>query len=323
MTRFLSTLLFSTFAICLFNSCEQVLETDIYAGENQLVMVSNFTADNQLQVVVTSTKPLSGNSKEYEVITNAVVRIYQGDNLLEELSLTMPDPNSDIPPTYISLDFTAEVGSSYTLTASAPGYETIKATNIIPKGTAVGNIGFNNTLSLKDTETANVDFSVDLSFQDDPDETNYYHILFYQQLLGYRIDVKTDGSFDTITVATNERANLDVNLLGEDIPYIEFLGGQSLLMKDESFAGEEVNLTIEGNFNFNIEKHLPGTFSVEIRTVSEAYYLYYTTLVNQNQSNNNNPDLLGEQVPVFDNVENGNGIFAGYSSNTTNFSLGE
>lgn len=320
MTRFFNTLLFSALAISFFNSCEQVLEADIYPSENQLVMVSNFTSDNQLQVVVSSTKPLSGDSREFNAVTNAVVRIYQEDNLLEELSLVMPEPGSIAPPTYISLDFTPEVGSSYTLTASAPGYETIKATNIIPKGTNVGDVGFNNVLSLKDTETANVDFSVDLSFQDDPNETNYYHILFYQQLLGYRIDVKSDGSFDTITVQTNERAELDVSLLGDDIPYIEFLGGQSLLMKDESFDGQEVNLTIEGNFNFNIEKHLPGTFSVEIRTVSEAYYLYYTTLVNQSHASS---DLPGDHVPVFDNVENGNGIFAGYSSSTTNFSFGE
>ncbi|MFT4760300.1 MAG: hypothetical protein ACI9XO_004649 [Paraglaciecola sp.] len=321
MTRYFYTLLCSGLAIFVLNSCEQVLEADIGSVENQLVMVSNFSADNQLEVVVTSTKIIADNTDETKVVTNAIVRIYQGTNLLEELILKMPALDSDFPPTYVSLDFVPEVGSVYTLTASAPGYESISASNIIPKGTAVGNIGFNNTLDIKNEELADVNFSIDLNFQDDPTENNYYHILFYQQLLGYRIDVKPNGDFDTISTQTSELAELDLQVLGNDIPFTRFLGEQSLLIKDDSFDGEEVNLTVEGNFSFNIEKHLLGNFSVEIRTVSEAYYLYYTTLSNQSQVDTGatGDSLPQDDVPVFDNVQGGTGIFAGYSSNTTFF----
>lgn len=321
MFRFFYTLFLSTFTILSFNSCEQVLEADIGSVENRLVMVSNFSADHQLKVVVTSTKAIADNEAEAEVVTNAIVRVYEGTELLEELMLKMPDADSNLPPTYISTDFTPEVGTVYTLTASAQGYESIKASNIIPKGTAVGTIGFNNTLDVKNEETADVNFSLNLNFQDDPEENNYYHILFYQELLGYQIDVKPNGGFDTISTETSELAVLDVEVLTDDFSFTRFLGGQSLLMKDDDFAGEEVNFTVQGNFSFDIEKHLLGQFSVEIRTVSEAYYLYYTTLSNQSQINTgaSGTESPQDDVTVFGNVENGTGIFAGYSSNTTIF----
>jgi hypothetical protein len=323
MLRFFYTLSFSILMIFTFNSCEQVLEADIGSVENQLVMVSNFSVDHQLEVVVTSTKAIADNEAEAEVVTNAIVRVYEGTELLEELTLKMPDVGSDLPPTYISSDFNPEVGKTYTLTASAPGYESIKASNIIPEGTSVGNIGFNNTLDVKNEETADVNFSIDLSFQDDPGENNYYHILFYQELLGYRIDVMPNGDFDTVSTQTSELAKLDVQVLGNDLTYVKFLGGQSLLMRDDDFAGEEANFIVQGNFTFDIEKHLLGQFSVEIRTVSEAYYLYYTTLSNQSQVDTGaaGDTLPQDDVPVFDNVENGTGIFAGYSSNTTIFMI--
>lgn len=317
MTRFFSTLFLFTTTILTFNSCERVLETDINGVKPKLVIVSNFTADNNLEVIITRTKHVTASSNHADVVTNAVVQVYEGETLIEELVLSMPNSGSNALPTYISTDFQPEVGVVYTIKGKAPGYQPVQATDFIPKGTAVGEVGFINTLDVKTgEETADVNFSIDLNFQDDPDEVNYYHILFYQELLGYRIDVLPNGDFDTISVATTEFAEIDFDLIDTDIPHIKFLGEQSMLLKDESFAGEDVNLTIEGNFSFNIEKYLPGTFSVEIRTVSEAYYLYYTTLVNQSQANE---DELVEALPVFENVENGNGIFAGYSTETTEF----
>lgn len=319
MTRYFSTLFsLSIISIFVFPSCEQVLETDIGSAEQKLVMVSNFSADHQLEVLVTSTRSVISNSSGTDYVTNAVVKVFEGTEFLEELILQMPDDGSNLPPSYVSVDFRPKVGSTYTLKASAPGFISVQASNIIPRGTNVGEVGFTNTLNVKDTAIADVNFNVSLNFQDDPDEENYYHILFYQQLLRYSVSERPDGGFDTIALASSDFAELEVDLMDGQIPYTKFLGGQSILLKDDSFAGQNVDLRIKGSFSFDIDQHLPGSFSVEIRTVSEAYYLYYTTLTNQGQGNN---ELLADTQPVFDNVENGNGIFAGYSSNTTFFAI--
>ena len=219
MTRFFSTLLFSTLILFSFNSCERIIETDIGDVENNLVMVSNFSDNNRLEVVVTSTRPVTSNSSEIDVITNAVVTVYEGMELIEELSLSMPTPGSNGLPTYISLDFRPKVGITYTIRATAPGFKPVHATNIIPKGVSVGDVGFINTLNLKNAEIADVNFNINLNFQDDPDESNYYHILFYQQLLGFRLEANLDGSFDTISVSNAQRADIEFNLLSDNILY--------------------------------------------------------------------------------------------------------
>ena len=70
-------------------------------------------------------------------------------------------------------------------------------------------------------------------------------------------------------------------------------------------------------YDYDPSKYIPGDFVIELRTVSEAYYLYHITL--SRQVNTDNP--LSEGVVVYDNVENGEGIFAGYSSSFNSFKL--
>jgi len=56
-----------------------------------------------------------------------------------------------------------------------------------------------------------------------------------------------------------------------------------------------------------------------LRTVTEDYYLYHSTLTRQ--VNSGNP--LSDGVVIYDNIVNGEGIFAGYGSNTNSFKLGD
>ena len=315
MHLLLRTLIFCFISLTLFNSCEEVIETNIDNVTNEMVMSSNFTADHELEVVVTSTKAFASNSNVIPVIVGAEVRVYQGNQFIEQLELFEPEPDSGLPPYYRSIDFIPQVGVLYTIKVNAVGFEPIEATNFIPVGAELDSVGYNNSIDVKGAVNAEITFDVDLNFRDVTGVQNYYHLLFYQELDEYRIN-NNNGIHDTIRTPSVENAVLSISLLNSNISFTRFVDDQSILLRDDTFDGESMTLNIAGSYTINLNKHLPGRFVVEMRTVSEDYYLYYTTLANQNQSNN---DPLAEVVPIFDNIQNGSGIFAGYSTTTTIF----
>jgi hypothetical protein len=56
----------------------------------------------------------------------------------------------------------------------------------------------------------------------------------------------------------------------------------------------------------------------ELRTVSEEYYLYYNSLSRQ-RTGNNGP--FADPVMIYGNVENGQGIFAGYNASVDSVAI--
>jgi hypothetical protein len=83
-----------------------------------------------------------------------------------------------------------------------------------------------------------------------------------------------------------------------------------VLFEDASFNGRRVS------FSFPMQTRLKGRelfgqLFVELRTISEDYYRFYSS-VGRQQDNPGPP--YSEPVIVFTNVEDGRGIFAGYNS---------
>ncbi|MCB0476306.1 MAG: DUF4249 family protein [Flavobacteriaceae bacterium] len=50
---------------------------------------------------------------------------------------------------------------------------------------------------------------------------------------------------------------------------------------------------------------------MEFRTVSEDYYLYHSSITRQNYSEGSS---FAEPVFVYNNIENGHGVFAGFNT---------
>jgi len=319
MNRYLYTLFFFFLTTLCFQSCEQVLETDIGASAIKLVIVSHLTPDNQLKVDIKKTRPINHVSFNPvdEYVTNAVVKVYENMELIEELVLDMPDDGTDGHPTYTSIDFIPEIGVEYTITAEAPDFQKVSATSLIPIGVSVSNVGFNNSLDIRDAAIADVDFSVNLNLTDASTDDNYYHLVFKQELISYILLDNANGDIDTLIQGPPALAEVDIQLLNQisHIQSNQFGGG--IFLTDSEFSNQTITLNLEGDFSFDTSKYLPGNFSVEVRTVSKAYYDYYSTITTQSQGDGDGE--LVEGNPVIENIENGNGIFAGYNSATTTF----
>lgn len=79
---------------------------------------------------------------------------------------------------------------------------------------------------------------------------------------------------------------------------------------------EETGSTIVKNIDFQVSSYpVKGySFVLELRSISESYYQYYQSLVLYNEGRE--PDIsTGSYIPynLYSNVENGYGIFTGYS----------
>ena len=96
--------------------------------------------------------------------------------------------------------------------------------------------------------------------------------------------------------------------------FIGVSGGTSnflrLVTKDFYFLGEEV-YDLQGNVVFGADESFPSyeLFAL-LRTTTEEYYNYHYTRDLQ-ASVENNP--FAQPVLVFDNIDGGLGVFAGYS----------
>ncbi len=91
--------------------------------------------------------------------------------------------------------------------------------------------------------------------------------------------------------------------------------GGGLLLEDNPFMD---GLTFRVSIEVSPEFQLIGKVFAELRTVSEEYYLFHTS-VTRSQGQEDGP--FTEPVTIFNNVTNGHGIFAGYNASRDSTSL--
>jgi len=291
-------------------SCEEAIDFEVNQ-EQRLVVVSNFSDQKVLEVFVSKTKDVLSN-EAFSYLTDATVMVFSGNELLEVLELITGDDGR--PPFYRTTQLTPQSGTVYTIKVSVPGFEPVTATSSVPMAVPIQSVDFSNTSNEDSNHDVAVNFNVVVDFQDPPGEKNYYHLVFYQELTSYLLNSEGD------TLLGNRFLNTPLSVQSSDpnMPAIKYFDNRSFLLKDDTFDGQHMSLPFKGNYTYSLASSIPGNFFIELRTVTEDYYLYHSTLTRQ--VNSGNP--LSNGVVIYDNIVNGEGIFAGYSSNTNSFSLG-
>lgn len=287
-----------------FFSCEEPLDI-VPNGKSRLVIYSNFSDQKELQVSVSKTRSFLTNAP-VEYITNATVMVFSGAKLLEILDLVPADPLTKSTPYYKSNRIIPVADEVYTIKVSAPGFETVTAKSSVPKAIPIESIEFTNTINNISGKESSLAFELGITISDPSVENNYYHLFFYQELIPFSISPEGDtllGSVQLVAPYYTEAKKVD-------LPVISHFDKKSFLFKDFQFNGKKLVMSYTGTYFFNPSKFILGNFLVELRSVSEAYYLYHSTLTRQ--INSTHP--LSEGVVIYHNIENGEGIFAGFSS---------
>ncbi len=255
--------------------CETIVDVDL--PENRPVLVANslFNPDSVWQVRLYKSKS-SLDRDPIEAVSNASVRIMDGENLvalLTHVGGAMYRARTNKTP---------RPGGTYTLKATAPGFDPIEASDFVPVPVPIQSV---------DVDITSSPFKLTFHFSDPPEIKNYYQVLVLSP------------------VAMGSKRLLPVWMESDDLIFQELgdVDMDAALFDDSLISGK--------NYSLKLRAYPFGTdpmrqMYVVLLSVTESYYKYMKATEFQ-ENNEDNP--FATPIQVYNNIENGLGIFAGFS----------
>ncbi|MFK8006808.1 MAG: DUF4249 domain-containing protein [Saprospiraceae bacterium] len=295
----------------LISTCEKEVQLDIQEVDPKLAILCDFSPDEPFVLELSKSRSINSTKIEDDIISNADVQICVNNEIIETI-LPRTNTSSDANTKYQSVVALPKVKQVYTLKVEVDGLEPITATSSIPDAIEISHstIGAVNSFLTDDNETVSYEVRLGVQLEDPADETNYYQISFYQEVL----TSIPSAQQNEIKIIPNEGYSLIDDDLTNNFNLID--GG--LLFKDLTFNGTTKEFLFEPIFYYKPEDDLnttstPINIIIELRSISEEYYKYYTSVYRQS-SQENTP--FSNPTVIYSNIKNGYGIFAGYSKST-------
>ena len=297
------------------SACEQVIEPDLPDHTPRLVVHSLFTSDGGWSAHVgRSTGILQRLPHVDRAVADADVKLLAGEQVVGELRF------DEAAQVYVLDDGGLRAGETYSLEVSAPGFETVRATDTVPVPVPT---------SVRPGSRGG--FSIELELQDPPGEANYYQVSLYLVFPG-RGATRVEGLLST------RDPSIMADSRGDDSPVEEgSFEGPAPYFRDTLFDGQthEIELSYAGDWVEGLgtiireegelegeeqddPEHAGSTAYLQVLYISETYYEYLKTARLHDEIREN---PFAEPLNVHGNVENGYGIFAGYSSRTFEFTV--
>lgn len=269
-------------------SCREVVQNQF--PENTPTPVVNSILKSDSTLVINLSYSASLNFGKIEYIENATIRFFVDDNFLETIS------NAE-GGMYIS-NITVESGKKYNCEIDIPGYEMITCEAIIPTRAKIINITHKN-FAYTDPE-GTIFPAVEITFENNTNTSEYFEIVIKA--------LRTDWE--------GEERNIYAYLVGIDDPLIINEGLPIAVFSDELITDSIYTMSLNyftGGSSWNTADTYP--YIIELHSINYDYYKYLKQLYLFKQAVNSD-NLTGSTPPVqiYSNVENGYGIFAGYSN---------
>ncbi len=310
-------LLFVLSSIFLLPSCYKQIEIEFPQSETSAVLNCLFTNDSIFNVKINKTSDFN-DSISYPV-TGAVCKLYTDNQLVEALKSVDKDGFYSTTSGY-----TAKYNTIYKIEISSSNLPTITAIDKLPNPPQILNISKQDSVML-DEEGSYLN-QLNITINDPVDVLNFYELTCFAY---YKYDYSEVWWLDSIglqEVDTSYQKTLltpqsqDVVIKNEGL--LDY-APTTLPFSDALFNGQVYNL----NFNYLIptysivyNDYTINTITnykliVSIRSISENYFKYKKKfIIHQANQYSDFWDGIAEPVQMFTNVENGYGVFAGYST---------
>ncbi len=278
-----------------FSACEEMTDVSLPEEETLLVVNSFFNPDSEWAAHVTLSQDRL-NNEDFRFVENATVEVWQGNSKVADLDYAADG-------FYRAANVRPRSGLTYELRVSAPDFPMVTASDAIPPRISIASVELDTLQGSSELGETKLNFQV--TVRDPGNARNYYLIQVYEQ--------QEWGSFSQIFSSTDQAilessANDDLET-GEH--YFE-----AAIFDDELFNGTDYPLDI----SLSLFQHNPESDGVYIvlRSISEAYYRYWRTADLQSYFGEN---PFVEPILIYNNIENGIGIFAGFDSDTVRVEL--
>ena len=297
-----------TLAVILFSlfGCVKILNDDLKTKETKLVLNAAISPDSLYTVNISRTFNIFEDESAHNLpfIDSADVKLYEDGTFLSDLK-NIGYGN------YINPGFYPEIGKEYKVDASYGSYKSIESKTTIPP-----------VVHISDFDTVVLQYFNEYNGH----EEQYIGILKYNDpegvdnkyLLNCRIAVTDiDGS-----VYWYDQAIWPIE--GDERFYDGSVNGR-LLWSDQYTDGNEVTVRFVFNTVYNYDKSKSRNtekvhFLFSFQSVNSDYYTYLKSYDVYWESGGGE-DPFAEPVVVHSNVENGYGIFGGYSQDTVSTNI--
>ena len=264
------------------SACETIVEVDLPEHDSVLVANVIFSPDSVWAARLYKSKAILDRG-QIEFVVNATVQVKDGGEVIATL-FHVVDGYYQVP-----FDIKPQVGRTYTLTAQAPGLEAIESTDVIPnpvQPTAV------------DGTKGQRAWDITAHFTD-PVGKNYYQVMVFEER----------------SLPNGGTALFSSYFESDDLLFFSKGGVDSdeAIFDDALIAEQAYGLKLTA-YPFDSVQAM----YVVLMSVSESYFKYMKSFQSQ-LHNEDNP--FASPVQVYTNIENGIGIFAGFSGSTMRVKL--
>ncbi len=307
--------LFFGLLVLLGSACTTTIEPDIPIEPTRLVVNSVISPDSTAGARISKSKYVLDRAESFVTIDNAQVALYEDGQEVAQLNHTELG--------WYTSAYRPKAGHQYLLQVMAEGFPTVEASSEIRPAVPIESLTVDSVRRSAGISCVNGDcettyakeYQLQLRFSDVTQQRDFYEIIGYGTVVDsfeVRDDLGNIVDYDVFT--SRQRLFLTTNdpvLTSSDVGFGgEGFSGSSLLFTDELIANQTYTILFEtDNFFYSDVQQI----SIILRTLSEDQYRYQRTRILQEFSEG---DPFSEVVPVYTNVENGFGIFAGYSSDS-------
>ncbi len=292
--------------ILLITSCVKEVNLRDFADEDKLVISSYLTTDSCFKVYL---------SKTFNQIDTGMFFIDGAEiSIFDEYNTNIENLIISETGTYISKNIKIEEGKKYTIKTNYKEQE-IWAKDSIPFASEIIELKFTGNIIYTDDGDNNLE--IEITFTDDTNQSNYYEIASYIKCIDTTV-------FDNLWYYENEfnkyqkgyfESNDEI-ILCEDYELTDIFSIN--IFSDNCFAGNIQKIkfyyspTKLSGSNY-INDHV---LKIYLRTISKNYYLYKKSLTKHIEGQYSDFWYgVANPINLYSNVNNGFGIFAGYSEN--------
>lgn len=279
-------------------SCEKEINFTIENTEPVIVVNSILEANGQFIAYISkSNSVLDANGHTVNEIETANVMVYDDNNNAFQLTHTkygIYTCSSHVMP-----------GTNYRIEVTNAGYEKALASQKIPEIVEIKSV--TNYISDSFPQKGFNVRRIDVEFDDPAEKDNFYGL----SILNKKLVLSFDYTHNALVEMTYRPGVYQVSPNSETY-YDIYNDATEIFFSDVLINGKKTILTLFLNDSYLNPLSEQDTFNIQLFSLSRDYYYYIKSYAIYSYSS----QIFSERVQVYNNIRNGLGIFAGFSSDS-------